>query len=411
MLEKILHTFFSKAFIGVANLVVVILTTHYLGPEGRGTTSLILSCIAINLVLCNIGGGPVLVYMAPRFSIQQLTLVATLWSLGMAGVSTIILAFTPLLETAYLIHIFVLSFLNALFTNCMMILTGKENVNAGQLLNVLVAMVTLLVMVLFLLDPGGRNPMAYVKALYAGYGSATLVGFFMIRKFLSTGQTNIQPIGMKEIFTKMIRYGWMVQIGAVFTFLVYRSSYFFMEHYHGRAGLGIFSVGVTISEAVWIVGGSIGLNFFSRVANSKEQQKMATEAIHYGKLAFLITLCVVGIMALLPVTFYQFVFGAEFGDVKTVFLSLAPGVLVFSVNAVINHFFSGTAQYWVCTFSSLSGFLVALAGNFLLVPSFGMVGAGLASSAAYIVMTAFQYITLTKNYQLDWKNFFSLRLK
>lgn len=72
MLKNIAYTFLSKLWAMLLTFLLILLTTHYLGKEGRGEISNWTA--AINL-LTQIGlcfGGPALVYFASRYNNKHL---------------------------------------------------------------------------------------------------------------------------------------------------------------------------------------------------------------------------------------------------------------------------------------------------------------------------------------------------
>ena len=59
MLKKTLGTFGAKLIGAILNFFIIILLSQFLGPEGKGEASLILTSIAMVLIVGNlIGGAP-----------------------------------------------------------------------------------------------------------------------------------------------------------------------------------------------------------------------------------------------------------------------------------------------------------------------------------------------------------------
>ena len=72
MLSKILNTFGAKTAGAVINLLIAIILSQFLGPEGKGQQGLIITTIAFILVFANLVGGGTLVYLVPRYKISEL---------------------------------------------------------------------------------------------------------------------------------------------------------------------------------------------------------------------------------------------------------------------------------------------------------------------------------------------------
>ncbi len=67
MLGKILNTFGTRLISAILNLLIAVVISRFLGPEGKGEQGLIIATIAYVLVFANLMGGGAIVYLTPRF--------------------------------------------------------------------------------------------------------------------------------------------------------------------------------------------------------------------------------------------------------------------------------------------------------------------------------------------------------
>jgi O-antigen/teichoic acid export membrane protein len=105
------------------------------------------------------------------------------------------------------------------------------------------------------------------------------------------------------------------------------------------------------------------------------------------------------ILLLLPASFFIFIFGPDFGQVRLVLMALATGIVMFSLSVAISPYFSGTGRPHINTIAAAAGLLITLVAGFILVPRYGIAGAGLTSSISYSVTAIFQlivFVTLEK---------------
>ena len=93
-------------------------------------------------------------------------------------------------------------------------------------------------------------------------------------------------------------------------------------------------------------------------------------------------------LAILPGSFYGFLFGADFAALHPIMWLLAPGVWLFSYALIVGHYFSGHGRYQVNALASGIGLVVSLIGAILLIPSYGTQGAAVAASLSYFVTSA-----------------------
>jgi O-antigen/teichoic acid export membrane protein len=107
---------------------------------------------------------------------------------------------------------------------------------------------------------------------------------------------------------------------------------------------------------------------------------------------------------LVPSEVYIFIFGDEFGETKTVLWMMSAGILVFSINLILANHFAGTGRYWVNTTASLIGLAINIPANLLLIPEYGLAGAGIAASLTFFAITLYTWIKFVKESSLHWKD-------
>ena len=109
------------------------------------------------------------------------------------------------------------------------------------------------------------------------------------------------------------------------------------------------------------------------------------------KFTFVVTALGVLPLLLIPNEVYATIFGStEFGEIKSVFLYLAVGTVMFSASAMLSAYMSGTGQFQVNTRASLIGLIATVALGFWLIPIHEILGAGLTASASYLVTVCYQ---------------------
>jgi O-antigen/teichoic acid export membrane protein len=166
-------------------------------------------------------------------------------------------------------------------------------------------------------------------------------------------------------------------------FLSFRLSYYFLDQFHGEASVGVYSNGVSIVESIWLVGKSISLVQYARIANTSDEGYSQNLSLNLLKGSVMISLVAILVLILLPVRFYTFIFGLGFEDIKTGIYALAPGVLIYNISIILGHYFSGRGKYHLNTIASSVGLIVSIISYFLLIPYYEIAGAGLATSISY----------------------------
>ena len=171
---------------------------------------------------------------------------------------------------------------------------------------------------------------------------------------------------------------------------------FTVNYFFNKALLGVFSLGVQLSEGLWLISKSMATVQYARISNSSDAEYSKQLTIRFLKISFLATLIALIPLVLLPVNFYRFIFGHEFGNVRYVIIFMSIGIIAVSVNSMFSHFFSGTGKPYINTIGSSIGFVFTLILGLLLIPAYGIYGAALTASISYIASLLFQLIAFNR---------------
>ena len=201
---------------------------------------------------------------------------------------------------------------------------------------------------------------------------------------------------MNDIIKKFLKHGSYIQLANLLQLINYRLSYYLIDYWHGTAALGIYSVGVSIAEAVWLISKSIALVQYARVANIQDKEYAQNLTVKLVKLSFIGTLAVLIPLLLIPAGFFAVIFGKEFADIKIIILSLSPGILSLAISYIFTHYFSGIGKNHVNTIASGLGFILTLLFCFLLIPLYGIIGAAISASLSYFISFLYLFIIFKK---------------
>lgn len=405
MFGKILNTFGTKILVALLNLTIAIVISQVLGDSGKGVQSLVLTNISFILIFSEIVCGASLVYLTSRHEFSKLLAPSLLWALLMGAVMGLVISlFTPGLDRVLAIHTALLSFVSSFANIHFRILIGKEEVkkaNVNTLLQPFMLLVTLLVYYLLL---GKRDIYGYIIALYVAYLSSSVLGAFQLREEYKS--LRWYPFGeYKEALKDLFKYGFLNQTGHFVQFFNLRLSYYLLNAYVDTGHVGVYSNAVSLAESIWIISNSIALVQYARISNSADKAYNQTLTLNLGKICFMISLLAVVVLALLPSSLYQFVFGPEFGEMAHIIRILAPGVLFYSIFLILGHYYSGSGRYFMNTLAALCGLAATLIGGFLLVPRYATTGAAITASVAYALNAVFLLVCFLRESRFSPKDF------
>lgn len=385
MLRRVIQNFATRLATALLSFGVVWLTARYLGAAGRGAVSLFVTDCAALLLFIGLLGGSSLIYLVPRRNVWHLLLPAYGWALLVCLAGTGVVALVRDVSAGYLGHLLALALLQAFFSiNTSLLLGRRQEVMYNGLL---VAQVALLVggLLVAFWGLGWRVVPVYYYAAYLAYGLPLVASLWALSKLpdqIGGGRR------LRATMRELGRHSRGAHFSNILAFANYRLSYYFVAHFADARAVGILSVGVALTEAIWLIPRSTALvQYVDLVHAGKEAVPLA--ALRVSRLAVLGTAGAVGLLALLPPTVLSAVFGSEFGAARPVILFLAPGGVAMALQILCSSYFAGLARYRINNTASVLGLLVTLAACLVLIPRFGIHGAALASTLSYLASTAF----------------------
>lgn len=408
MLKKILGTSATRIFNAAANFFLLWLATNYLGSAAWGLSGIILLDISLILLVADMAGNAI-VYFTPRRKVSSLLVISMAWSVMVVialGLIFIVLQsfpdfFSIIVPNGYAVHILVLVLIASFNGFIINILLGKGNILVFNSLFVVQMVAMLLAMSYFIFVLNQRDETAFVGALYVSYLITLLLGIILIINVL-----RIDSDKEKATLKEMLHFGLMTQLSSITHLLNKRLGFYFIRNISGFGAVGVYHSGTQVTEGLRIIGQSIALVQMSAISNSNDKQYAKTLTLQLLKLSVLLTFFGVLMIAFIPSSFFSRFFGKEFGDIKTVFIYLSPGVIALSANAIFSHFFSGTGIPKYNFYASIVGLLVIIPGVILLVPAFGIEGAAGATSLAYLAAVAYQWIVFQSRTQTKFRDLF-----
>jgi O-antigen/teichoic acid export membrane protein len=303
-----------------------------------------------------------------------------------------------MIPDGYTWHVMWLSVIFSLASANYQILLGQEKIKAFNIISVLQVIFLVLVLFFLLFIRDFRDVMAYVYGLYASYSLA----FFLTLILLVPG---LKPAGLKgtgNVVKEIFRYGSVMQAGNILQFLNYRLGYYFIDFFLGRAAVGIYNVGVQLSESIWLVSRSISMVQYTRISNEKNEDYAARLTLTLVKISFLLSLLSLVAVFALIILFFPLLFKPEFRPIHIV---MAAGILVFSVSIVLSPYFSGLGKPRHNTIGAAIGIIFTALLGWLLIQRMGLAGGGLAATISYMASTSYQLVIFLRDTKFTFRDF------
>ncbi len=387
--KNIVITVLGKSAILLSNFLVVVLTAQLWGAEGRGNVAMFMADIGLLAIVSNVFTGSSVSYYLNKVAEKRLFLMALLWVSILSLFGAILF---HLFEQENLsLLFFVISFVLGVYTFYNSVYIGGQRIGLYNAMTVLQPMLAIVFMLLiyWTVDDSCR-------AYFIGYALSTSI--LTIYSFMKENGKNQWESFTKEEFLQSFKFGFQTQLSDFLQFFNARLSYYFLAYYVGNASVGVFSICVSLSEAMLVVGRSISMVQYSRLLEQntdKEEARKGTNQVL--KLCFFVTLGVLVVVNCLPSRLYVWVFGTEFESVRMLLLFLSPGILLGSLADIIGHYFSAMGQLRVLVLKSVIGVFVTAVLSMIIISKWQIEGAVMVNLTANIVTSLVLFLFYRKD--------------
>lgn len=400
MLRKFVSTAASRVLIAITNLVIVWIIARQMGAAAMGTVSLIILGVSIIQMVIAVFAGSSVVFQYTRHPLASLLIIAWSWIIVASVPVWLLLSSLSLIPGEFTLDVLILSILTGVFSLNQNIFLGKEKVGVFNFLAILQVLIILIVLSIMVLVHGSRDVRAYITAQYIGTGVISIIGTLM-----NFPQLKEFRLPKMLIIKEAAQFGGFLQAASFMQLFNYRLSYYIVEKFFDRATLGVFSLGVQIAESVWIISKSMAVIQYSRISATRDEMLPRKLTLDFFKITGVITIFLIVVIVLLPKEFYVLIFQSDFTSITMVILSLSPGIIAVALSLILSHYFSGTGQPRFNTISSGIGLILTLILGFTLIPTWGLIGAGITASASYFCSMLYQIIIFKNKTSMKWKSF------
>lgn len=395
MKQTALQTFVSRFLILILNLGLVIFTTNYWGSSGKGIISIVIADLALVGFVGNIFAGASVTYFASKFKTEQILLYAYLWAI-LSGISVpFLISFVH--EQEFLSYLIILSVLTSLLSANINLYVGRQHLKNFNIYTILLQGLQ----ILFILGLVYLFDKAEVQTYFVSQILCLLV-LFAVSTFQILKHCEFSNISFsRDLSKKLFDYGWKIQVSSFLQFLNYRLSFYFIEFFKGLSSVGIYSIGVALSEAIWMVSRSLSVVLYSDVVNTTDPLAAIIKTKISLKISTLVSFFFILMLLLIPAEIYVMIFGKDFGQSKEVILLLSPGILAIAASNIVGYYFAGINKLRILNVKSIIGVLFTIVGSWLLIPRWGIAGACIVTTVSYCVSSA---LLFWKFYQItDFK--------
>lgn len=202
------------------------------------------------------------------------------------------------------------------------------------------------------------------------------------------------------LLAEELHFGTRALPGSLAERLQFRADSFLINIILGVRETGIYSVTSGLAETLWYVPNALGTVMFSRAVDPKADAGRIASVLTRTTLA-------VALATAIPAFIFgprlvRFVYGSQFADAGVALRLILPGIVAYSVVAVLSRYITGRGKPGTGTLILVAGLVVNVAINLVLIPRYGIDGAAAASSVSYFVTAALTLVVFHRMSGRGW---------
>lgn len=389
----------TVASYGLGFLTAVLLA-RTLGPEGRGVTALYQAAVTIGFAFLGLGIATAAVYYVGRRDITgrqameaglSITLLAA--ALTAVGVAIAAIAFGDRLAEEGVPYWLTLVAIPALvqFRAAEAVLRAQGRFGAMNLMEV-----SLPVSILGLLGAvevvSGLTIYRAVFAWSVGFLPPVVLGYLL----LGTAQWPRRPAD-RGLLWQAARFGVQGQLSNLLQLLNYRLDSYLVLILVNASGVGLYAVGVSLSEGMWFIANSVAVVLLTNLTAGSEENAARMTPIVCRNTLLVTAGAAIAAGAVSPWVI-PLVFTSEFEDAVLPFLWLLPGTVALAGTKILAAYVFSRGRPMINAQIAFVTLAVTILADLLLIPPFEVAGAAAASSVAYgcsLALSALAYRRLS----------------
>ncbi len=408
--KKIGENFLWRGIYLVTVFVINLLMARILGAGDSGSFYLFLNNLSLIVLVAGFSLESAMVYFsaAGKVASHKMVTLTIVWAVAVLVLSFILLSlFLGKWKYEWReMPVLAFPFAFILINNIIGLFQGLHNFKTYNTILIIVNLLLIFFLLVILNSIGYiRNNWSAVSAYLFSIAlqALLLLAFFWFQLPVK----KIQLPSASEL-KSLLKYASIAFGANLVFFLVYRVDYWMIDYFWGsKDDLGNYvqaSKLVQLFITIPVLAASV--IFPSTVSGERtrmqENLAKACRILFNGFLVLLIILVLIGKFL------FPWLYGNSFSDMYTPFVAMIPGILAISLQSLIAAWFAGTNQVKYNVYGALIALAIILLLDVLLIPYYGITGAAIASSVAYISYFLYQYFIFTKQSNHSIKDFILL---
>lgn len=388
-LKDVTGVFSSNVFLILAGLMVSVILSRKLGPDGFGIYSaiLVLPLIVVSFAQLGIRGSSI--YYIGRKQFDQKDIVSgILFILVMTSILGIALTATGFLflEDASYSNLYIFLVLMLIPFRLAMayfggIFIGKEQIGRANFINWFSEFIHLLAVALlvWLMDLGITGAL---MALLVSHIFISLWALYYLQK-----EFGLSLHFRKDITRSLLSMGFLFALSFMIIQLNYRVDILLLQKLSTMEEVGFYSLGVSIAEKLWQLPLAIGVVLMSRTVNTEDQDAINSTTARLVRVSFIAGLIASAGMFVLSPYVLPAIWGEKFQPSVLIIQYILPGILFISIFRILSSRLAGIGKPQISIYVFLPALIVNVLLNLWWIPLYGAFGAVMATNVSYTLGT------------------------
>ncbi|MCX5800984.1 MAG: flippase [Candidatus Eisenbacteria bacterium] len=383
----------SQLAILASSFLSGVVIARTLGPSGKGTYSLVVLTSGFVVLIGNLG---VPVFVASTIGKQKHSVEVLLRnSFFLFACSTFLVTCVFLVFRAWLGQnaplapflglLTVIIPLGLLREHLAAFLQGLNKIGRFAFTRAIGPLITMSLLLIFVLN----HPSIWT-ALYCWLGGEAIslaVTLALVRPFAAPGISFLP-----SLFKESLRFGGAVCMGNFIGVASLRLDVFLVAYFLGASAVGLYSVAVAISSVIMYLPSAMAVALLPRFssATAEESYELAARTC---RMAMLWGLGCAVVLSAVGGVLIRAAYGNAFSPSVNAMIVLLPGTILYGLAHITTVYFNAFARRpAINTALAAVSLAIGIGLDLVLIPTFGIVGASIASSVAYLLS---MMVTLT----------------
>jgi len=374
-------------------LALSILLARGLGPDLKGQFDLVVTFTSLIALIANPGIGAAAIYWFNRERQQVPAIARTSATLLLASsivITVLILLATPvLIKQVFQSRVTAQTFIiGALFTPLIALLQLASHyfiglsdffyLNLSRVLPLIIQIA--LVGTLWLV--GGMDINSSLIAIGSGTGISVFLAAAGLWKKIPFQRSRLSVTWARNVLGFGIA-GWL---GNLLQYLNYRLDVFLVNFFLDPSAVAVYGIAAAMSETLWYLPNAVSTVLFPRTAADWDLARIFTPRV--SRMAMLFTLGAGIVIAILGPAIIPILYSPLFTGAGAPLLALLPGTVLLAIGKVISSDLAGRGKPQFGTYAALASLVLTVTFDVFLIPRYGILGAGIASTLAYSTTAA-----------------------